>query len=219
VSVRDCVDEPVQAGSDLADDEKRDRSMNRWTWAALAFTVYAGAIMTSNWLITHVGIPAGPGVHLTPVGFGLLAPSGVWAAAVSFPARDITQRLGGRWLGIAAIVAGAGLSWLTSDPHIAIASGLTYLVSETCDFAVYTPMQLGARARSAGWFVTAVLASGCVAIVVDSVLFLHLAGLYSTGAVEGLILGKFWVILIAIPVAWALRKTGPVAARPAAVTA
>ena len=39
-----------------------------------------------NWLIVHVGIPTAPGgPHLTPVGFGLLAPSGVWAAAVSLP--------------------------------------------------------------------------------------------------------------------------------------
>lgn len=177
----------------------------RRTWAAAAFAVYVAAIVLSNWLITHVGIPAGPGTHLTPVGFGLLAPSGVWAAAVSFPARDVTQRLGGRWLGIAAILVGAAVSYWVSSPVIAVASGLTYLCSETADFAVYTPLQRR-------WFVPAVFASGCVAIVVDSALFLHLAGLYSVPALEGLILGKFWVILAAIPVTWSLRRTGPVAA-------
>ena len=176
----------------------------RARWTAAAFAVYAGAIILSNWLITHVGIPAGPGAHLTPVGFGLLAPSGVWAAAVSFPARDVVQRAGGRWLGIAAILVGAAVSWKISDPHIAVASGLTYLCSESLDMAVYTPLQRR-------WFVPAVLASGCVAIVLDSVLFLHLAGLYSTAAVEGLILGKFWVILAAVPVTWGLRRTGPLA--------
>ena len=180
--------------------------MTRRTWAAAAFAVYAAAIVASTYLITHVGIPAGPGVHLTPVGFGLLAPSGGWAAAVSFPARDVTQRLGGRWLGVAAILIGAAVSWRISDPHIAVASGITDLCSEAADMAVYTPLQRR-------WFVPAVFASGCVAIVVDSVLFLHLAGIYSTPALEGLVLGKFWVILAAVPVTWALRRTGPMALR------
>lgn len=173
-------------------------------WAFVAFFVYVAAIVLSNVLITHVGIPAGPGTHLTPVGFGLLAPSGVWAAAVSFPARDVTQRLGGRWLGVAAILIGAGISYLISSPVIAVASGVTYLCSESLDMAVYTPLQKR-------WFVPAVFASGCVAIVVDSVLFLHLAGLYSASALEGLVLGKFWVILAAVPVTWMLRNRGPLA--------
>jgi queuosine precursor transporter len=173
-------------------------------WAAVAFAVYVAAIALSNYLITHVGIPTGTGVYLTPVGFGLYAPSGVWAAAVSFPARDVTQRLGGRSLGVLAIFVGAAVSWRISNPHIAVASGLTYLCSESADFAVYTPLQRR-------WFVPAVFASGCVAIVVDSFVFLHLAGIYSTAALEGLILGKFWVILAALPVTWALRNRGPMA--------
>lgn len=177
----------------------------RARWAAAAFIIYVAAIAGSNWLITHVGIPAGPGTHLTEVGFGLLAPSGVWAAAVSFPARDVVQRTGGRWLGLAAIILGAAISWKVSDPSIAIASGGTYLCSETCDMLVYTPLQRR-------WFVPAVIASGCVAIVVDSVVFLHWAGLPDGwSATGGLVLGKFWVILASVPVTWALRKRGPVA--------
>jgi uncharacterized PurR-regulated membrane protein YhhQ (DUF165 family) len=181
-------------------------------WAAAAFAVYVAAIILSNYAITHWGIPAAPGVHLTPVGFGLLAPSGVWAAAVSFPARDVTQRLGGRWVGVAAILIGAAVSWWISSPVIAVASGVTYLCSEGADMAVYTPLQRR-------WFVPAVFASGCVAIVVDSVLFLHLAGLYSLASLEGLVLGKFWVILAAVPVTWMLRNRGPMAVTPEAVTA
>lgn len=178
----------------------------RGRWAAAAFIVYAGAIVASNWLIGHVGIPTGPGgPHLTDVGFGLTAPSGVWAAAVSFPARDLVQRTGGRWLGVIAILVGAGISYLISSPVIAIASGVTYLFSETADFAVYTPLQRR-------WFVPAVVASGCVAAVVDSVLFLHLAGLPAgLAAVAGLVLGKVWVQLAAGPATWGLRKAQPVA--------
>lgn len=184
----------------------RTISNQRIGWALAASAVYAGAIIASNWLIGHVGIPTGPGgPHLTPVGFGLMAPSGVWAAAVSFPARDVVQRIGGRWLGILAILAGAGVSYLVSDPRIAIASGLTYLCSETADFAVYTPLQRR-------WFTPAVVASGCVAAVVDSVLFLHLAGLPAgVSAVAGLVLGKVWVQIAAGPAAWSLRRTGPLA--------
>lgn len=174
-------------------------------WAIGSFLVYLTAIVASNWLITHVGIPAPGGTHLTPVGFGLYAPSGVWAAAVSFPARDLVQRTGGRWLGIAAILAGAALSWVVSDPRIAAASGLTYLISETADFAVYTPL-------AQRWFTPAVVASGMVAAVVDSLVFLHLAGLPAgAAAVAGLVLGKAWVQAAAAPAAWQLRRVAPVA--------
>jgi len=129
----------------------------------------------------------------------------VWAAAATFPARDITQRLGGRWLGIAAIIAGAVISWKISDPRIAVASGLTYLCSESADFAVYTPLQRR-------WFVPAVVISGLIAAVVDSLLFLRLAGIPMTATiVGGLILGKVWVQLAAGPIAWGLRRAGPVA--------
>jgi uncharacterized PurR-regulated membrane protein YhhQ (DUF165 family) len=175
-------------------------------WAGAAFAVYVAAIIASNWLITRVGIPVGHGTHLTPVGFGLYAPSGVWAAAASFPARDITQRLGGRWLGVVAVLAGAAVSWRISDPHIAVASGLTYLCSEGADFAVYTPLQRR-------WFVPAVVASGCVAAVVDSVLFLHLAAIPAgAAAVTGLVLGKVWVQLAAGPATWGLRRATPLLA-------
>lgn len=177
----------------------------RLTWVSAAMAIYVAAIVASNWLITHVGIPVGGGTHLTPVGFGLLAPSGVWAAAVSFPARDIVQRTGGRWLGVVAILIGAAISWRISNPQIAMASGVTYLFSEAADFAVYTPLQRR-------WFVPAVIASGCVAIVVDSVLFLHLAGLPAGfSSVAGLVLGKFWVLLAAGAITWQLRKAAPLA--------
>lgn len=178
------------------------------TYLAIAFAIYVAAIAGSNWLITHVGIPVGHGTHLTPVGFGLLAPSGVWAAAVSFPARDVVQRLGGRWVGIIAILVGAGLSWLISDPTIAVASGVTYLCSESADFLVYTPLQKR-------WFVPAVFVSGCIAAVVDSVVFLHLAGLPAgAAAVGGLVLGKVWVQCAAAPLTYGLRRTGPLALEP-----
>lgn len=174
----------------------------RTRWLLLVFFVYAAAIAGSNYLITHVGlpVPGSPTLHLTPVGFGLYAPSGVWLAAISFPARDFIQRLGGRSWGIVAILLGAAVSFLVSDPRIAAASGITYLFSESADMLVYTPLQRR-------FFTTAVVASGMVAAVVDSVLFLHLAGIpASLAVVSGLILGKIWVSLAAGPVTYTLRR-------------
>jgi hypothetical protein len=44
----------------------------------IAFLVYVGTIVAANVAITYIG--------LVPVGFGLLAPAGVYAAGVSFTA-------------------------------------------------------------------------------------------------------------------------------------
>lgn len=173
--------------------------------AAGAFLIYAAAIAGSNWLISHAGNLTPFGTHTLPTWPGLVAPSGVYAAALSFPARDVTQRLTGRWVGLAAILVGALVSLATSSPVIAVASFLTYLVSEGCDWLVYTPLQRR-------WFAPAVVASGMVAAVVDSVLFLHLAHLPADHrAVAGLVAGKVWVVLAAWPVTWLLRNCGPFA--------
>ena len=89
-------------------------------------------------MISHVGQTV-QGSHYLPVGFGLRAPSGVYLAALTFVARDVVQRVGGLRLGVAAIVSGAAISWWVSSPTLAVASGATFFISETCDFVVYTP--------------------------------------------------------------------------------
>ena len=67
------------------------------------------------------------------------------------------------------------------------------------DLAVYTPL---ARRR----LLAAVIASGMVGLVVDSIVFLWLA----FGSLEfllGQIVGKAWMVLISIPfVAWLRRR-------------
>ena len=133
------------------------------------------------------------------MGFGLEAPSGVYLAGLTFVARDIVQRLAGLRVGVVAIAIGAALSWWLSSPAIAVASGVTFLLSESCDFLVYTPLQ-------ARHFPFAVVGSGLVADVVDSVVFLTLAGIPLAVALPGQLVGKAWVVLL-----------GGVAAGPAPV--
>ena len=137
----------------------------------------------ANWLIQHWGtacVPDGP--CLIPVGFGLTAPSGVLLIGLAFALRDVVHdRLGASWSG-AAILAGAAASLPFTPPALAFASGLSFVVSEGADLAIYAALRDRAPAL-------AVLASGLVGALVDSVAF----GWIAFGTVTwtaGLLLGK-----------------------------
>jgi hypothetical protein len=151
--------------------------------------LYALSIVAANASLALFG--------LIPVGFGLMAPAGVLWAGLALTMRDLTQdRLGKRAV-LFAIVAGAGLSWLIS-PAFALASGAAFLVSELCDFAVYSPI------RRRHWL-TAVALSNTVGLLVDSVLFLW----FAFGSLEflaGLVIGKVWVTLATVAVLWLVRR-------------
>lgn len=173
--------------------------------ALSALLIYCGSIVAANWLILNVGTVVLPdGTHLIPVGFGLLAPSGSFAAGVTFVARDVVQRAAGRRWALVAITIGTVLSVLVS-PRLAVASGSAFLFSELVDFGVYTPLQ---ERR----FVLAVVLSGIAGSVVDSLIFLSLAGIPFAAALPGLLLAKVWVQLLAGPVAALLRKRIPLPA-------
>src|SRR5687768_2808813 len=127
----------------------------------IALVLYGGSILAANWLIRNVGTVTLPdGTHLLPVGFGLLAPSGSYAAGVTFVARDVVQRSIGRGAAIAAVLVGTVLSALI-DPRLALASGSAFFFSEMVDLAVYTPLER----RN---FALAVLLSGVAGSIVDS---------------------------------------------------
>lgn len=144
---------------------------------------YIATIFAANWLISRYGA--------VPVGFGLAAPAGVFAAGVALTLRDVTQDTLGRRATVAAILAGAALSYLVS-PTFAAASCIAFLVSETVDFAVYTPL----RGRS---WLGAVALSNTAGLLLDSALFLSLA-FGSLEFLPGQVVGKAWMTLLAVAV-------------------
>ncbi len=185
-------------------------TIDRRTAEGLAFLVaFALCIPAANWLIGNAGttcVPNGP--CLIPVAPGLKAPSGVLMIGLALVLRDLVQRrLGLNW-SFAAIIAGTALSALIAPPALVIASAAAFFVSELADLAVYTPLQKRG-------LVAAVVASSAVGLVVDSVVFLSLA-FGSLDYLAGQIVGKAWMVLLAIPlIAWLRRRDERIGLLPA----
>jgi uncharacterized PurR-regulated membrane protein YhhQ (DUF165 family) len=128
----------------------------------------------------------------------MMAPSGVTMIGIALVLRDLVQRRLGRTAGLLAIAAGAVLSGAVAPPQLVMASMTAFFVSEFVDFLVYTPLQKRG-------LVLAVLASSLVGLVADSLLFLWLA-FGSLEFLEGQILGKAWMVLLALPIVHWIRK-------------
>lgn len=156
----------------------------------IIFLAFLATIPAANWLIGNVGtecIPNGP--CLVPVGFSLLAPSGVLMIGAGLVLRDaVQQMLGMRWA-IAAIACGVVLSALVAPPALVLASAAAFALAESLDLAVYTPL----RERN---MPAAILTSGIVGSIVDSAVFLTIA-FGSLAFIEGQIVGKLWMTIIA----------------------
>ena len=165
----------------------------------IALAAFIGTIPAANWMIGNVGtvcIPNGP--CLIPVGFGLDAPSGVLMIGLALVLRDIVHReLGWRWA-VAAIVVGAALSAAVAPPALVIASATAFLLSELADLAVYAPL---ARKR----LIAAVAASSIVGAIIDSAVFLLIA-FGSLIYLPGQVLGKTWMVLLALPIIHMTRR-------------
>jgi uncharacterized PurR-regulated membrane protein YhhQ (DUF165 family) len=121
-----------------------------------AFLIFVALVVAANWLTATFGMVGG------------IVTAGTFAAGLTFLARDVLQDVGSNALTVSAITAGAALSALMS-PSLALASGVAFLFSELADYAVYTPL----RKRTVSG---AVLASNAVGAVLDSLLFLFMAG-------------------------------------------
>lgn len=165
----------------------------------IAFALFALTVPAANWLIGNVGttcLPNGP--CLIPVGFGLEAPSGVLMVGAALVLRDIVhERLGALWA-LISIGIGAALSAMFAAPALVLASTVAFLLAELADFAVYAPLRRKQLAL-------AVLASGAVGAAVDSAVFLLIA-FGSLAFVEGQIVGKLWMTLLATVVLFGIRR-------------
>jgi queuosine precursor transporter len=165
----------------------------------VALIAFLACIPAANWLIGNVGtrcIPNGPCV--IPVGFGLMAPSGVLMIGLALVLRDLVHRwLGIRWV-LGAIVAGAAVSAAIAPPALVIASATAFLLSELADTAVYTPL---AERR----LMLAVGLSSLVGLAIDGAVFLWLA-FGSLALLPGQIVGKAIMVLAAMPIIWFIRQ-------------
>jgi len=124
----------------------------------LTLAAYLACIVGANASLDHWGMI---------LVFGTMLPAGVWFAGASFTMRDILDDLGGRVWVLLAIVGGGAISYLFA-PSFALASAAAFLLSETFDWAVYSPL------RERRWWL-AVILSNVVGSTADSLLFLWLA--------------------------------------------
>lgn len=178
----------------MIDNEKRKN-----VEGSIFLVLFCLTIPAANWMIGHVGtvcVPNGP--CLVPVAPGIMAPSGVLMVGAALVLRDLVQRRLGVEFGLGAIAAGAAISAGLAPPSLVLASATAFFLSEFADFAVYTPL---ARRR----LVVAVVASSIVGLIVDSIVFLWLA----FGSLEfllGQIVGKLWMVVLAVPFVAYLRR-------------
>ena len=188
----------------MSDNERRKN-----VEGTIFLVLFCLTIPAANWMIGHVGTVCAPnGPCLVPVAPGVMAPSGVLMIGAALVLRDLVQRRLGIEFGIGAIFAGAALSAGLAPGSLVLASATAFLLSEFADFAVYTPL---ARRR----LVAAVVASSIMGLVVDSIVFLWLA----FGSLEfllGQVLGKLWMVLLAVPfVSWIRRRDERLGITPA----
>jgi uncharacterized PurR-regulated membrane protein YhhQ (DUF165 family) len=162
--------------------------------------LFIGTVWFSNWLLTRYGVVS--------IGFGLVAPAGVFAVGLAFTLRDIVHRTLGRAAVVGCILAGCLLAYFIEANatipggvvSIAVASAIAFICSELADLAVYTPIEESS-------FVGAVAASNVVGAVADSALFLWLAfGGIGAELFKGQVVGKLLMTAAALPVVFLARK-------------
>jgi queuosine precursor transporter len=159
--------------------------------AAAAVACFIAATAAANLATARYG--------LWPVGFGLSATAGSYAAGLVLAARDWVHETAGRAAVFGCIAAGALASAVTAGPRLAAASAGAFAIAETVDLLVYTPL----RRRS---WVVAVLASNTVGAIADTLLFLRLAGFgTSTSVVVGQMVAKTTATMAVLAAAVGIR--------------
>jgi uncharacterized PurR-regulated membrane protein YhhQ (DUF165 family) len=136
-----------------------------WNRRLLSAVLALGLLSTvvgANWLVSTFGV--------IPAGFGLMVPAGTYAAGLALGLRDGLDRLGGFTWVLPTIALGVILSALLASPGIALASAAAFALGELTDLFVWR------RLRRSGWR-RALIASNAVGAVVDTCVFLPLAGI------------------------------------------
>lgn len=156
--------------------------------AALCVALLAG-IVAANYATSRWGF--------VPVGFGLTATAGTFAAGFTIALRDGIQDSLGRRAVLVVIVSGTILSFAIADPAIAIASGAAFLLSELLNFAIYTPLRNRSKFGDRRWG-GAVTASNLAGAVADTAIFVGIAFGWAAvlPAMLGQLVGKAWATLM-----------------------
>ena len=165
-------------------------------------TGYFGLVVLANWLASR---------YVVSIGFGRMAPAGVFCIGGVLVLRDWLQQLRGLlWTMPLVYVAGLS-SWGIGDlagwtrlEKIAVASVVAFTVSETAEAVVFTPL----RKRS---LTLGVALSGTVGNALDSWLFLRLA-FASQSFFVGQFIGKGEMIALGTILTWGRRRLLPAAA-------
>lgn len=150
---------------------------------ALPALAFLSCIVAANYATSTLG--------MIPVGFGYVATAGTYLAGLTFVLRDAVQDVAGRWAAAGLVAVGALISYLIADPFIALASGVAFLVAEASDLAVYTPL----RRRG---YIRAAVASNVVGALIDTFLFLWIAGFPIAGAWQGQMVGKLAITALVV---------------------
>lgn len=164
-------------------------------FACIAFAL---TIPAANFMIGHVGACAPGAPCVIPVGFGLMAPSGVLMIGLALVLRDAVHEAWGTIGALAAIAAGAVLSALFAPQALVVASVLAFTLAELADLMVYLPLR-----RRRLW--VAVVASGLVGSIIDSAIFLYVA-FGSLDFIAGNVIGKTWMSLAAVPAIMFMKR-------------
>jgi len=163
---------------------------------------YIGLVILANWLASR---------YVVSVGFGKLAPAGVFCIGGVLVLRDWLQQLRGLlWTmplvysaGLASWAIGDAAGW-TSLEKIAVASVVAFTISETVEAVVFTPLR---KKR----FTLGVGLSATVGNALDSYVFLALA-FGSQAFFLGQFLGKGEMIALGTILTWGRRRLLPAAA-------
>jgi uncharacterized PurR-regulated membrane protein YhhQ (DUF165 family) len=153
--------------------------MMRKVLPVVAALTFVGLVVASNWLTAEFGLIGG------------FVTAGTFTAGLTLAARDAVRETAGIWASLGCVAAGVAVSVVMAGPVLALASGAAFAVSELTDTAVYEPLRRRSKTRALAW-------SNLVGSVVDSVLFLALAGFPVWPAVLGQVAVK-WAMCVVLP--------------------